>query len=211
MAVNGRLPASALRPIPGGRLAKAPALRWNAMCAHLLAHGHAVPMPNGPVSSYRTFLEQVALKAEWTRRGHPENAATPGTSNHGWGRAVDTNQGATVDSVPRFGFDKSHSDAPWESWHRTWGGLGSTAGGEAFAFELHVIRRGSHGLAVRHLQVLLRGAGYLPRRWRAHTKYTLAVRRAVRQFQRKHNMQVDGIVGPATWKAIRAAYERRQH
>lgn len=210
MPLNGRLPASALAAIPGGRLSKPAALRWNAMCFYLRAHGRAIPMPNGPLSSYRVFAGQVRLRREWCAKGHCENAAVPGTSDHGWGLAVDTNQGATVDSVAQFGWHKRHSDAPWESWHRRWGGSGSTARGEQYAYELVTIKRGStRGAAIHYLQVLLRGTGYLRPTWKAHSKYTLAVRRAVRKFQAKHGLPVDGVVGPATWRAIRAAYDRQ--
>jgi hypothetical protein len=210
MPVNGRLPASALSPIPGGKLSKAAALRWNALCAYQRAHGGVVPMPNGPASSYRTFAQQVALKLEWTRLGKPENAAVPGRSNHGLGIAVDTNQGSVCDAHPRFGWHKRFSDAPWEPWHRKWGGIGSTAHAASFAFELVTIRKGSKdAAAIHYLQVLLRGAGYLRPTWRAHSSYTLTVRRAVRKFQLKHNLPVDGVVGPTTWRAIRAAFDRR--
>jgi hypothetical protein len=212
MAVNGRLPASALAPIPGGRLARAAALRWNAMCFYLRAHGRPIPMPNGPLSSYRTFAGQVLLRRQWCARGKCGNAAVPGTSNHGWGLAVDTNQGATVDSVPQFGFHKRFSDAPWESWHRKWGGFGSTLGGFRRGYELLTIRRGSkHHAAIHYLQGLLRGTGYLPRRWKSNGRYTLTVRRSVRKFQAKHNLPVDGVVGPITWSVLRAAYDRRHH
>lgn len=207
-ALNGKLPASALSPIPGGKLRKDAALRWNAMCAYQRAHKGVIPMPNGPASSYRTFAQQVVLKAQWTAQGKPQNAATPGHSNHGEGIAVDTNQGATVDTLSQFGFNKKYSDAPWEPWHRKWGGGGSTAGGQP-SYDSVTIRKGTTGAAVKHLQVLLRGTGFLRSTWKAHTKYTLTVRRAVRAFQRKHKLPVDGVVGPGTWRAIRAEYDRQ--
>lgn len=220
MAANGRLPASALRPIPGGRLARAAALRWNAMCWQLVRAGRRVPMPNGPLSTYRTFAEQVAMKLLWTRLGKPQNAATPGRSNHGLGHAVDTNDGATVDAHPEAGFDKSHSDAPWEPWHRKWDGRnGPTTGARVYMMELTTIRRGTkRSTLVRHLVVLLRGTGYLPSRrkvrgqWRPipiRNRFGARVQIAVRQFQRHHNMRADGIVGPQTWATLRRAYDQK--
>lgn len=116
---NGRWPRKALRKIPGGLLAPLPARAWNAMCARCRRLGVAVPMPNGPDSSYRSFARQVFWKAWWTARGAPGNAATPGTSNHGIGKSVDSNDGGTIESQgPPFGWGV-YSDAPWESWHQT--------------------------------------------------------------------------------------------
>lgn len=43
----------------------------------------------GAYSSIRTYEEQIAMKEKWTERGKPKNAATPGTSKHGWGLAFD--------------------------------------------------------------------------------------------------------------------------
>jgi hypothetical protein len=200
---NGRFPASALAP-------KSAALRWNAMCFYLRAHGRRIPMPNGPLSSYRTLEGQRQLRRHWCSLGKCENAAVPGTSNHGLGIAVDSNDGAIIDSVPQFGFHRRHSDAPWEAWHRKWGGRGSTAHGREYAYELVTIKRGSkRRAAIKYLQVLLRGMGYLRGSWTVHTKYTLTVRRAVREFQRQHGLPVDGVVGPTTWRVLRAAYDRQ--
>lgn len=39
--------------------------------------------------SFRNYEGQVACKEKWTRAGDPGKAATPGTSLHGWGIAVD--------------------------------------------------------------------------------------------------------------------------
>jgi hypothetical protein len=47
---------------------------------------------NLPVTdSYRSYQEQVVVKEIKTREGKPHEAATPGTSNHGWGIAFDYN------------------------------------------------------------------------------------------------------------------------
>src|SRR5206468_3072803 len=88
---NGVFNSSNTSPIPGGRLWPEAALTWTAMRSDYVAQGGdpAACAPGGPQSSARTFAQQVALKAEWVSRGRPQNAATPGTSNHGWGIAVD--------------------------------------------------------------------------------------------------------------------------
>ena len=40
-------------------------------------------------SGNRSFQTQVQLKESWTAKGNPSYAATPGTSNHGWAKAID--------------------------------------------------------------------------------------------------------------------------
>jgi hypothetical protein len=46
---------------------------------------------NKPMSASgnRSFQTQVELKESWTAKGKPSYAATPGTSNHGWAKAID--------------------------------------------------------------------------------------------------------------------------
>lgn len=121
MAQNGRLPASDLAPIAGGQLAKANgcAASWNAMNVEARRLGLEL-RPTGSKSSYRTFAQQQEL---WNlyRSGKGNLAATPGTSNHGWGLAVDLatqSMRAMVDRIGRkYGWAKEWSDAPSEWWH----------------------------------------------------------------------------------------------
>lgn len=82
MASNGRLPASSLAAIPGGRLSREAAGAWNAGPAR------AGLRPSGPRASYRTYAEQVYF---WNLylSGRGNLAARPGSSNHGLGKAVD--------------------------------------------------------------------------------------------------------------------------
>jgi hypothetical protein len=91
VARNGIFTEANTDPIPGGRLWTEAAAAWNAARAAALLD--AVPaaefMPAGPASSARTYAQQVALKSYWVSQGHPEKAATPGTSNHGYAIAVD--------------------------------------------------------------------------------------------------------------------------
>jgi hypothetical protein len=83
---NGVFTPSNTATIPGGRLWTEAAVAYNDMRSAALADGIAGPefMPTGRRSSARTFLEQQAL---WDSQ--PPTAAPPGTSNHGWGLAVD--------------------------------------------------------------------------------------------------------------------------
>lgn len=212
---NGRYPDSSLAAIPGGRLRKDAALRWNAMCLYLRAHGRAIPMPNGPLSSYRTFSGQVAMRQMWCARGLCSNAAIPGRSNHGAGISVDTNQGWITDSVPQFGFHRKHSDAPWEDWHRTWGGYGETTVRDLTLGDRSLERGCSPGRDVRQLKRLMRDTPrrrrrYYPRRVAIDGRYGTVCRHGVRRFQRDHELPVDGVVGPKTLRAIRHAADQKR-
>lgn len=112
-AQNGRLPDSALAPIPGGgRLLAAVAVTWLAIIAEVETLHGWTPRPTGPLDAYRpyggsyyaqveTFLRRYSRTriagrptktwngvTYWLRPGQAA-AATPGTSNHGWACAVD--------------------------------------------------------------------------------------------------------------------------
>ena len=41
------------------------------------------------IGCYRDYAGQVATRDEWCGKGACQMAAVPGTSNHGWGKAVD--------------------------------------------------------------------------------------------------------------------------
>lgn len=111
---NGRLPDSALSSIPGGRLEHFAAAAWNAMNEAL----GGILRPLGSNSSYRLYVIQVYF---WNlyQAGKGNLAAFPGTSNHGWGKAVDLAalfMRAAIDRAGRaFGWAKV--EAPSEWWH----------------------------------------------------------------------------------------------
>lgn len=80
---NGFIPRAALCPIGAGRHA----LRCDAAAAFQAltsSYAAAFGRPGCVTDSYRTFAEQVRLYGV-----KPALAAVPGTSNHGWGLAVD--------------------------------------------------------------------------------------------------------------------------
>ncbi|MDQ1706554.1 MAG: peptidoglycan DL-endopeptidase CwlO [Frankiaceae bacterium] len=93
---NGQLPVSALCPLwdaPGMMLRSDAAAAFNRMSQ---AYAAAFGTPMCVTSSYRTYQHQVELYATMPA-GY---AAVPGTSNHGWGLAVDLCGGVQVDNSP---------------------------------------------------------------------------------------------------------------
>ena len=116
---NGQLPPSELAPIAQGQLVKTAAASWNAMNVEARRLGCEL-LPTGSMSSYRTLEQQRILYARY-RAGTGNLAAVPGTSNHGWGLAVDVashEMRAMVDRVgEKYGWAKKWSDAPSEWWH----------------------------------------------------------------------------------------------
>jgi murein L,D-transpeptidase YcbB/YkuD len=213
MAVNGRLPDSDLRAIAGGRLAAAFAVRWNLANAAVRAHGLPTVMPNGSMSSYRTFAQQVFLRAEWCQRGQCQNAAVPGTSNHGWGRAVDTNRRSTIQQYgARYGV-RFPTDAPWEGWH-TLVHLDAIPAPAPPPLEATLHKGVRNGRSVRHLKRMLHqiprkrqrgGVRYWRKTWPVTGSFGPTTVYAVKLFQRDHLIKADGVVGPATWHAIHKA------
>ncbi|QIK84652.1 D-alanyl-D-alanine carboxypeptidase family protein [Sanguibacter sp. HDW7] len=116
---NGTIPASALTEISGShhKLWEPAATSFEALRAAAKADGVEI----GITDSYRTYDTQVDLvrrKGLYTEGGL---AAKPGTSNHGWGTALDLRLDGEALSWMRtnagdFGFVE---DTPRESWH--WG------------------------------------------------------------------------------------------
>lgn len=83
---NGRIPDDALKLIGQGghRLEASAADAWMAMREAAAADGITLSLTD----SYRTYDAQVRLRED---KGDQVATATPGTSVHGWGRAVDAN------------------------------------------------------------------------------------------------------------------------
>ena len=119
---NGRLTSDMLTPIsqPGHRLAPFAAQDWDSLVQAAAADGVAIKITD----SYRNFDQQVDLASRKGLYSEGGLAAVPGTSQHGWGMAVDVN----VDDDPRvkewlnnnghkFGWV---SDVAREPWHYEW-------------------------------------------------------------------------------------------
>ncbi|HEY3447621.1 MAG TPA: M15 family metallopeptidase [Myxococcales bacterium] len=112
---NGRIPANKLESIGGGhRLNSTAADAYKRMSADAAKAGVKI----GVTDSYRSYAAQVDCAR---RKGLYKNgglAATPGTSKHGWGLAVDvkvnrTGQNWLQQNASKYGF---HT-IPREPWH----------------------------------------------------------------------------------------------
>lgn len=115
---NGQVPSVALAPFGqrGHRLAAPAAAAWGNLVAAAAADGIELLITD----SYRPYDEQVSLAARKGLTSQGGLAAVPGTSNHGWGLAVDADvtDPATLDWLrtngPRFGWVEA---VPREPWH----------------------------------------------------------------------------------------------
>lgn len=118
VARNGVFSAANTDPIPGGRLWPEAALTWNAMRAAFVADGGNPDhfQPGGPASSARSIAQQQHFFAN-----QPPPAAFPGTSNHGWGIAVDCPfapaQAWLMRNCGAFGWSHDEGARVGEPWH----------------------------------------------------------------------------------------------
>jgi hypothetical protein len=183
MPDNGRFSDSDLAVIPGGRLAKEAAANWLALRAEGGKKLGIWISPLGDRSSYRTFADQQHF---WDlfQSGRGNLAARPGTSNHGWGNAVDLAHPPTMRRVidglgGPYGW--RWGEAPSESWHVTYRG-----GGKADPSALKIdsnpsLKRGDTGDAVMRMQKWLHDHGFA-------------------------DVNPDGDFGPLTEKAVNRLY-----
>ena len=120
MAANGRLAPAELTPIPGGQLENHAAASWMRLRAHIGQATGVWICPTSSRCSYRPYADQLYFWNLYVRhRG--SLAARPGTSNHGWGLAVDTATPRMAQLINQlgasYGWQKRWSDAPSEWWH----------------------------------------------------------------------------------------------
>lgn len=117
---NGQLPATALCPLwmaPDHYASPAAALQFDAMSKKF---AEDFGRPICVTSSYRSFSQQVAVKAT---RG--KWAAVPGTSNHGFGKALDLCGG--INSFGTIEHLWMRQNAPLFGWfHPSWAGAGGS-------------------------------------------------------------------------------------
>lgn len=115
---NGKIPAVALQPLataPGQSLRADAARAFDEMSR---AHQSDVGRPLSVTDSYRTLAEQHAVAREKGLYKNGGLAAVPGTSNHGWGLAVDLDLNAESQrwmraNGARYGFKEDTAREPW--------------------------------------------------------------------------------------------------
>jgi len=141
-AENGRLPVSVLVDISGGGKLVSPAARaWEAMHAEAMSGVGTKPFkPTSSADAYRSSPQQLAgfiarfldapgpntttttrthLGKKWYLKKGMAPMATPGTSNHGWGLAVDiwSANGQRLDwmmqNIAKFGWSWEVQSEPW--------------------------------------------------------------------------------------------------
>jgi hypothetical protein len=192
-------------------LRKDAAVHFLAANVRARSRGQGSILLNGPISGYRSYSGQVQMRVYWCGQGKCGNAAVPGTSNHGWGIAADSDDAWKLDDGGPF--DKRYSDAPWESWHRRDGHVSQTEYvPPATAPTRKTLKSGDVHSDVRYLKKLLRDRGVKNAGKHPHKVFPPvdngkryggnAVRR-VRWFQQAMGMKVDGIVGEKTWAALK--------
>lgn len=112
---NGRLPANELLQVAPRCVTyhrSAPSL------IAMIAAARRAGIRLVPAECYRDYAGQVAVREMWCQRGACHMAAVPGTSNHGWGKAVDFSDsaGASLDfDSPAYHWLKAN--AAWFGWN----------------------------------------------------------------------------------------------
>lgn len=141
---NGQLPATLLKPIPGGQLHKNAVAGYNAMRAAAAKAGITL-QPTSSADTYRSLAIQEAAffqrysprpttstvtrtyrgQTYWLKKGYAPSAS-PGMSNHGWGLAVDIASASgkrftwLIANANKYGFYIGVGDSTspnFEPWH----------------------------------------------------------------------------------------------
>ena len=203
---NGYIPRSALSPITRAVNGEQAYLTHEAAAAFMAMNveserDYGVTLRvSSARAAYRPYADQLYFWDQYLHHGG-NLAARPGTSNHGLGLAVDlatVEMRRIVDKIGhKYGWAKEWSDAQSEWWHLKYrSGVWHGHVGDP------IIKKGSTLRdPIRALQKLLRAVGY--KSVSVNGKYDLRSRIAVRRFQRKHKLPVDGVVGARTWAALR--------
>lgn len=116
---NGRLDPRSLVNIGGSHALIPPAAEaWNRMKDDAAKSGVNLTVTD----SYRTYDEQVRLANEKGLYSKGGLAATPGTSNHGLGKALDVGKGKQREWLAKNAHRYGFKTIPREPWHWEWVG-----------------------------------------------------------------------------------------
>lgn len=160
----------------------------------------------------RTLAEQWGFWRIYQRDGWPIAAyPTPAAPHIKWGRehhALDIDDGV-VDRVAAFyrsegipvAFNVSRE--PWHMDTLNEGALKRAAQKYAHWY-LPVLKKGRSGPSVVTLKKLLYKKGLRGFGSRYNPFFSQATHDAVKRFQKRHHLGADGVVGPTTWKFLRA-------
>lgn len=216
---NGKLPQRLLAPAHGGgQLHHIAAAAWKKLVEAAAKDG--VELDN--VGAYRTYDQQVSLfkdryqatpnGSKTTRRWNgityylkqgKAPSATPGTSNHGWGLAIDVaNIGSgkrlewLLKNAPQMGWSWEMQEEPWH--------IRYVKGDEGAVVQpqqptTRTLQKGDTGKDVEALQWALTDLGYL---CKADGKFGPVTEDVVKAFQKHYKLTPDGIVGPKTKAAL---------
>lgn len=245
---NGKLPDRITKEVgPSGKLEITAARAWLALVAAAKDAGYDLTYTYG--GTFRSYMSQVDLfkrrytlkfgvgnvtsqsrtwnGQRWWKLRSVAAAATPGTSNHGWGLAIDTALGAhpkdatpitpalgwLVENAPEYGFSWELKSEPWHIRYVT----GDKIPQAVLDFEAgtprvekpvvqeedyrrQTCRRGMRGNnAVREMQERLTKAGF---RTSADGWFGRKTEQSLRKFQASNGLTVDAICGPKTWRKL---------
>lgn len=158
--------------------------------------------PTGSRSSYRLYVDQVYF---WNNQ--PPLAAYPGTSNHGWGTAVDLAEqwmrGWIDDHGARFGWKKTEAWSEW--WHVNYDG--------SVHFPTFVaLKKGNKGKRVRWYVkrlAFIHGKDGAYFKGKPRKKFDRFVKDAVVKFQKDHGLGADGVIGEKTAHKISEVFHKQ--
>ena len=234
-SANGELHKELLTPINGGRLERTAARAWLALVAAAAADGIELK-PTSSLDTYRDLDHQTSVllvrytptynpiantledtrtyqgKRWWKRRGVAA-VASPGTSNHGWGLAVDVanTSGARLAwllaNAGRFGFSWESQKEPWHIRYVEGDAIPQAvldfeAGTATVSTVISThpnLRSGDSGPAVAEMQA---GMNRHKCSVKSDGQFGPKAAAALIDFQYRHGLVTDGLCGPKTWAAL---------